>query len=121
VRARLAELGPAAVEMLGRRDDVPALLADSGVILSSSRHEGTHESVMEGLAAGCPAVIRDWPDAAPYGGPATLYEADWVVADVEDAVQRVLDLSEPSATPRRADGREGSPSRIATPTSWSPP
>ncbi len=95
VRARLAELGPAAVEMLGRRDDVPALLADSGVILSSSRHEGTHESVMEGLAAGCPAVIRDWPDAAPYGGPATLYEADWVVADVEDAVQRVLDLSEP--------------------------
>lgn len=95
VRARLAALGPDAVEQLGRREDVPTLLAESGIILSSSRHEGTHESVMEGLAAGCPAVIRDWPDAADYGGPATLYEPDWVVADVDAAVQRVLDLATP--------------------------
>lgn len=95
VRARLAALGPDAVQLLGRREDVPALLAQSGIILSSSRHEGTHESVMEGLAAGCPAVLRDWPDAADYGGPATLYKSDWVVADVEAAVQRVLDLAAP--------------------------
>ncbi|WP_394215747.1 glycosyltransferase [Brachybacterium vulturis] len=95
VRRRLEELGPEAVEQLGRRDDVPALLAGSGVILSSSRHEGTHESVMEGLAAGCPAVIRDWPDAANYGGPGTLYDSGWVVADVQAAVQRVLELSTP--------------------------
>lgn len=94
VRQRLEELGTDAVEMLGRREDVPALLAESGVILSSSRHEGTHESVMEGLAVGCPAVIRNWPDAAEYGGPATIYERDWVVEDVEEAVQRVLDLGD---------------------------
>lgn len=93
VRARLAALGPEAVEQLGRREDVPALLAESGMIISSSRHEGTHESIMEGLAAGCPAVIRDWPDAAEYGGPGTLYESDWVVADVETAVQRVLQVT----------------------------
>ena len=96
VRATLTALGPEAVEQLGRREDVPALLADSGIIVSSSRHEGTHESVMEGLAAGCPAVIRNWPDAADYGGPTTLYESDWVVADVEAAVQRVLDLAAPA-------------------------
>ncbi|APX32465.1 hypothetical protein BH708_06720 [Brachybacterium sp. P6-10-X1] len=95
VRARLAALGPEAVEQLGRREDVPELLAGSGIIVSSSRHEGTHEAVMEGLAAGCPAVIRDWPDAADYGGPATLYTRDWVVADVDAAVQRVLDLAAP--------------------------
>ncbi|GAA1485864.1 glycosyltransferase [Brachybacterium fresconis] len=95
VRDRLAALDPDAVEQLGRREDVPTLLAESGIILSSSHHEGTHESVMEGLAAGCPAVIRDWPDAADYGGPATLYERDWVVADVDAAVQRVLDLAAP--------------------------
>lgn len=95
VRRRLEELGPEAVEMLGRRDDVPALLATSGPVLSSSRHEGTHESVMEGLAAGCPAVIRNWPDAAAYGGPATIYDGDWVVEDLDAAVQRVLDLADP--------------------------
>src|SRR5699024_568400 len=86
VRTRLQQLGPAVVEQIGVREDVPALLAESGVILSSSRHEGTHESVMEALATGCPAVIRDWPDTVDYGGPGTLYEPDWVVADVDAAV-----------------------------------
>src|SRR5699024_9716303 len=78
-----------------------ALLAESGVILSSSRHEGTHESVMEALATGCPAVIRDWPDTVAYGGPGTLYEPDWVVADVDAAVERILSLRDPPSD--RAD------------------
>nr|WP_245354771.1 glycosyltransferase [Brachybacterium sacelli] len=102
VRARLAALGPEVVEQLGRREDVPALLAESGLIISSSRHEGTHESIMEGLAAGCPAVIRDWPDAADYGGPGTLYGSDWVVTDVEAAVQRVLEVTAAERYPAAA-------------------
>lgn len=95
VRARLALLDPGSVEQLGIRGDVPDLLAQSGLILSSSRHEGTHESLMEALVVGCPAVIRDWPDTVAYGGPATLYESDWVVPDVDSAVQRVLELEDP--------------------------
>lgn len=94
VRAELERLPSDAVVQMGVRDDVPALLAESGAILSSSRHEGTHESLMEALVVGCPAVIRDWPDTVKYGGPATLYRSDWVVQDVDSAVQRVLELAD---------------------------
>ncbi|WP_157975732.1 glycosyltransferase family 4 protein [Brachybacterium sp. YJGR34] len=97
VRARLAAVAPEAVEILGRREDVPALLAEAGVILSSSRHEGTHESIMEGMAAGCAAVVRDWPETAAYGGAATVYDARWVVADRDAAVDRILELADPAA------------------------
>ena len=95
VRARLASFDPQAVEMLGVRRDVPEILSSAGVVVSASNGEGTHESVMEGLATGCPAVIRDWPDALGYGGAASVYSADWVVSDVEEAVRRVLELQDP--------------------------
>jgi len=95
VRARLASFDPQAVELLGVRRDVPEILSRAGVVVSGSNGEGTHESVMEGLATGCPAVIRDWPDALGYGGAASVYKADWVVPDVEGAVRRVLELQDP--------------------------
>lgn len=95
VRRRIESLGPAGVDVLGVRQDVPVILSEAGFVLSSSYQEGTHEAVMEGLAAGCPAVIRDWPDFARYGGAATLYRDDWVVADVDSAVQRILELQDP--------------------------
>lgn len=97
VRARLAAVSPGAVEILGRREDVPALLAEAGVVLSSSRHEGTHESIMEGMAAGCAAVVRDWPETAAYGGAATIYDPRWVVADQDAAVERIQQLADPAA------------------------
>lgn len=97
VRSRLEELEPGAVEILGRREDVPALLAEAGVVLSSSRHEGTHEAIMEGMAAGCAAVVRDWPETAAYGGAVTIYDARWVVADQDAAVARILELADPTA------------------------
>ena len=95
VRARLASFDPQAVELLGVRRDVPEILSRAGVVVSGSNGEGTHESVMEGLATGCPTVIRDWPDALGYGGAASVYKADWVVPDVEGAVRRVLELQDP--------------------------
>lgn len=96
VRARLASFDPQAVELLGVRRDVPDILSTAGVVVSASNGEGTHESVMEGLATGCPAVIRDWPDALDYGGAASVYKADWVVSDVEEAVHRILELQDPA-------------------------
>lgn len=95
VRERLAAMPAGTVEQLGVRSDVPAILGAAGAVLSSSQGEGTHESVMEGLATGCPAVVRDWPDAVDYGGAASVYQRDWVVADVEEAVERVLALQDP--------------------------
>lgn len=118
VRARLEGFAPGAVELLGRREDVPALLAEAGVVLSSSRHEGTHEAVMEGLAAGCAAVVRDWPETVADGGAATIYGADWVVPDQEAAVERILGLRDPavmaeaSAAARAFALRERDPRRV---------
>lgn len=89
VRSRLAALGDA-VEALGVRDDVPDVLRRARYLVSSSRHEGTHEAVAEGAAAGCVPVVRDWPEAAVWGGAATVYPESWVVADADAAVARIL-------------------------------
>lgn len=96
VRARLAGIAPEAVEILGRREDVPDLLAEAGIVLSSSRHEGTHEAIMEGMAAGCAAVVRDWPETAAYVGASTIYDSRWVVADQDAAVERIRRLADPA-------------------------
>lgn len=103
LRARLEGLGDA-VEVLGRRDDVPEVLHRAGFVISSSRHEGTHESVAEGAAAGCVPVVRDWPEAARWGGAATVYPTAWVVDDVEAAVARIREHADPVA--RGAAGAE---------------
>ena len=98
--ARIAALGDA-VEVLGRRDDVPDLLRRAGFILSSSRHEGTHESVAEGAAAGCVPVVRAWPDAERWaGGARSIYPGGWIVADREGAARRILDHAAPAARER---------------------
>lgn len=94
VRARLEALPADAVELLGPRDDVPRLLGQSGWILSTSLVEGVHEAVMEGLAAGCGAIIRDWPDTRPHGGAASIYPEDWIVTDPAQAAERILATDE---------------------------
>lgn len=88
VRERLKRMADS-VEILGHRSDVPEIFARAGFVISSSRREGTHESVMEGMAAGCVPVIRNWPDAAPFGGSRSLYGDRWVVDDVDQAVQSI--------------------------------
>lgn len=92
VRERISGLADA-VEVLGRREDVPAVLRRARYLISSSRHEGTHESVAEGAAAACVPVLRDWPEAAAWGGAATVYPARWVVDGVEGAAARILEVA----------------------------
>ncbi|UVY82412.1 glycosyltransferase family 4 protein [Brachybacterium sp. NBEC-018] len=94
VRARLAALPAGSVQILGPRDDVPDVLAGAGWIVSSSLVEGVHEAVMEGLAAGCLPLVRDWPGARAYGGARTIYREDWVVTDVDAAAERVRSVLE---------------------------
>lgn len=96
LRGRIAALGDA-VRILGKRDDVPLVMRQAGVIISSSKHEGTHESIAEGAAAGCVPVVRNWPDAAPWaGGARSIYPDEWVVESVDEAVKRIRSTSDPA-------------------------
>lgn len=47
------------VRLLGRREDIPALLADADILAVPSRWEGFGLAAAEGLAAGVPVVASD--------------------------------------------------------------
>lgn len=96
VQATIDELGDA-VRLLGFRTDIPKLLAEAGFLLSASRAEGTHEAVAEAAAAGCVPIVRNWPEMAPWGGAAAIFPAQWVVEDVDQAVESVLALTHEDA------------------------
>ncbi|WP_127841529.1 glycosyltransferase [Actinomyces wuliandei] len=95
-RARIEDLGPS-VRITGRTAQVPAFLREAGVILSSSRREGTHEGFIEGAASGALPVVRNWPDVARWGGPGALFPAQWVVATPQEAAARILSLCDDEA------------------------
>ncbi len=81
-----------AVKRLGFRDDVPDLLADVGVILTSSKIEGCHVGFFEGVAGGTFPVARDWPWVRAFaGGARSVMPADWIVEDPAAAVARILE------------------------------
>ena len=49
------------VRFLGRRTDVPQLLANLDLFVSASRSEGLPLAVLEAMAAGCPILCSDIP------------------------------------------------------------
>ena len=49
------------IEMLGHREDVPALLARADVFVNTSAWEGMSNAVLEGMAAGLPSVVCNAP------------------------------------------------------------
>jgi glycosyltransferase involved in cell wall biosynthesis len=101
--ARISEFGDA-VEILGRRDDIPEVLTGAGFLISSSLHEGSHESVAEGAAAGCVPVVRNWPQAQPWGGAYGQYPTSWIVEGPTDAAARILSIAESARS--SAEGSE---------------
>jgi glycosyltransferase involved in cell wall biosynthesis len=82
-----------AVEQTGQVDDVPGVLARVGVVLSASVRESFHQAVAEGAASGAVPVVRNWPMYSAYGGARAVFPADWVVDDVDGAVERILATS----------------------------
>jgi glycosyltransferase involved in cell wall biosynthesis len=80
-----------AVRRLGFRDDVPEVLREVGVILSSSLHEGCPVGFAEGVASAAFPVARDWPWARPFdGGVRSVMPSEWIVQDPSAAVERIL-------------------------------
>lgn len=95
-RARAESLGDA-VEILGRREDMPEVMRRAGFVLSTSQAEGSHEVVAEGAAAACVPVVRNWPENRADGGAAGVYPPDWVVESPQEAAERILRFQDPSA------------------------
>ncbi|MFP5333709.1 MAG: glycosyltransferase family 4 protein [Actinomycetes bacterium] len=84
--AELAEIG--ALERIGYTDDVPGVLEQVGVILSTSLRESFHIGLVEGAASGAVPVVRDWPFFP--GAPRRLFPEEWVVDSPERAAERIL-------------------------------
>jgi glycosyltransferase involved in cell wall biosynthesis len=85
----LAELEPSgAVQVLAHTCDVPGVLEDVGVVLSTSVRESFHMGLVEGAASGAVPVVRDWPFFP--GAARDLFLSDWVVDTPEDAAIRIL-------------------------------
>jgi len=97
LRAQATELG-LDTRFLGRRSDVPDLLAAADVVVLASRWEGSPLSAHEALQAGRPLVATEVggvPDlvATPVGPAAVLVPSEDAAA-LGDAVGRVLDEPE---------------------------
>lgn len=86
-----------AIEYVGYTTDLPRHLGDIGFAISSSLRESWHIGAVEMVAAGAIPVIRDWPVYAPWQGAASLFGADWTVASVDEAVERILAHADPHA------------------------
>jgi glycosyltransferase involved in cell wall biosynthesis len=103
--ARELGLLPDTVEFLGRRDDVPAILAAADVLLVTSEHEGFPNVILEAMAAGRPVVTSPAGDA-----PLVVQDGvtGYVIAgdDLEAAARRVAELLA-SSTLRRTLGEAG--------------
>jgi len=80
------------LRLLGRREDVPALLAIADVVLHASRQEGTPNALLEAQALGCPVVATrggGTVDAIEDGGSGVLCEVGDVAA-LEAGVRALL-------------------------------
>ena len=64
-------------------NDMAEWFSKIGFILSTSEHEGSHQAVAEGMAAGSIPIIRNW------AGAAKLYPPRFVVKSLDEAVKLV--------------------------------
>ena len=93
LEARIDALGDA-VERPGFTTDVPEALRHIGVIVSSSRREGTHEGLIQGAASGAFPVVRNWPYVARWGGARTMVPDEWVVDTAQEGARMLLAAAE---------------------------
>jgi glycosyltransferase involved in cell wall biosynthesis len=106
LRAELERRAPPLVRVLGRRHDVPRLLAASDVFLHTARREGLALSLLEALAHGLPAVVADVPENAEAVGEAGIAVRTGDHGAFADALRRLAaDATERAALGERARAR----------------
>lgn len=80
------------VTALGRRDDVPELLAASDIVVSSSAFgEGLSNAIAEGMASGLAAVATDVGDSRELVGSAGLIVPPRAPDQLATAIQTLVD------------------------------
>jgi len=91
-----AELGLAPdIEFLGTRSDVPDLIADAGMAVLPSRHEGFGIAAIEAMACGRPVIasaVGGLKDLIEHGKNGLLFEPD-NPQDLAAQIQRLLEDS----------------------------
>ena len=81
------------VEELGYVTDVDSFFRKVGYMLSTSEREGSHESIIEGMAYGCIPVVRNWPLLAPFDGAKRAFPMCDVVETPAEAAEAILSAS----------------------------
>jgi len=90
----VSELGlEGAVDLLGHRDDVPALLADAGLFLAPTPGDGFGLSVLEAMASGVP-VVADGSGGHVESLGAAGEPGLYATGDVDDAGRRLRALAD---------------------------
>jgi glycosyltransferase involved in cell wall biosynthesis len=84
-------------------DDLPEVLRDAGFALNASLRESFGVGLCEGAASGSVPVVRNWPIYAAYGGGRSVFPADWVVSDVDEAARRILEHSNDAVRQRAGE------------------
>ncbi|MEP5152741.1 hypothetical protein [Planktotalea sp.] len=74
--------------------DVAGWREKIGYILSTSRREGSHESVVEAMASGVIPVLRRWPLMAQFGAPESMFPDFPAFDTAEDAAAYILAKSQ---------------------------
>jgi glycosyltransferase involved in cell wall biosynthesis len=94
------------VTALGRREDVPDLLAGADVVVSSSISEGFSNALAEGMAAGLPAVATDVGDARTILGDTGVLCPPRDPIALAGAIKTLLDEAETDFRRRAATARQ---------------
>jgi glycosyltransferase involved in cell wall biosynthesis len=82
--ARIEALPEATVIFDPHGDDVAQWFQDVGFILSTSDHEGSHQAVAEGMAAGSIPIIRNW------AGSDGLYPPEHIFSTLDEAERMII-------------------------------
>lgn len=91
------------LEFTGFLQDLGPVHARTGFVLSTSLRESYPVGLVEGILGGAVPVVRNWPMMASRGGAANIYDQEWVVEDVDGAVELIRSLADPAQRDAAAD------------------